>query len=147
MKQVRLKSLDTFRGFLYYIESKFFFIIIEYIVLTNLFYFYTVNSKKQLFSSINLYFSSILNRFNDYDTILWPIRLCLCVMIFVNYGGGGYSYFSHSIWNGLTIADTVFPWFVNRLVSSIFYSSINVTQYIVIIITNMCVCVYVPTFV
>jgi heparan-alpha-glucosaminide N-acetyltransferase len=34
------------------------------------------------------------------------------IMIFVNYGGGGYWFFSHSIWNGLTFADMVFPWFI-----------------------------------
>jgi heparan-alpha-glucosaminide N-acetyltransferase len=33
-------------------------------------------------------------------------------MIFVNYGGGGYYFFQHSKWNGLTVADLVFPWFV-----------------------------------
>ncbi len=33
-------------------------------------------------------------------------------MIFVNYGGGGYWFFNHSVWNGLTVADLVFPWFV-----------------------------------
>jgi len=31
-------------------------------------------------------------------------------MIFVNYGGGGYWFFDHSKWNGLTVADLVFPW-------------------------------------
>lgn len=34
----------------------------------------------------------------------------LSVMIFVNYGGGGYWFFDHSYWNGLTVADLVFPW-------------------------------------
>jgi len=33
-------------------------------------------------------------------------------MIFVNYGGGGYWFFDHSVWNGLTVADLVFPWFI-----------------------------------
>ena len=33
-------------------------------------------------------------------------------MIFVNYGGGSYYFFNHSPWNGLTVADLVFPWFV-----------------------------------
>ncbi|KAK9887112.1 hypothetical protein WA026_020559 [Henosepilachna vigintioctopunctata] len=37
---------------------------------------------------------------------------CIIVMIFVNYGGGKYWFFSHSIWNGLTFADLVFPWFM-----------------------------------
>lgn len=36
----------------------------------------------------------------------------LTIMIFVNYGGGGYWFFGHSKWNGLTFADLVFPWFV-----------------------------------
>lgn len=30
----------------------------------------------------------------------------------VNYGGGGYYFFNHSSWNGLTVADLVFPWFI-----------------------------------
>lgn len=38
--------------------------------------------------------------------------LCIVVMIFVNYGGGQYWFFKHSVWNGLTIADLVFPWFL-----------------------------------
>ncbi len=36
--------------------------------------------------------------------------LSLCIMIFVNYGGGGYWFLNHSSWNGLTVADLVFPW-------------------------------------
>ncbi|CAB4066322.1 HGSNAT [Lepeophtheirus salmonis] len=31
--------------------------------------------------------------------------LSIAIMIFVNYGGGGYWFFKHSIWNGLTLAD------------------------------------------
>ena len=38
--------------------------------------------------------------------------LCLAVMVFVNQGGGGYWFFAHSRWNGLTVADLVFPWFI-----------------------------------
>ncbi|GAB6018830.1 hypothetical protein CHUAL_000491 [Chamberlinius hualienensis] len=38
--------------------------------------------------------------------------LCISMMIFVNYGGGQYWYFQHSKWNGLTVADLVFPWFM-----------------------------------
>ena len=34
------------------------------------------------------------------------------LMIFVNFGGGGYWFFSHPPWNGLTVADLVFPWYV-----------------------------------
>ena len=36
----------------------------------------------------------------------------LYLMIFVNYGGGGYWFFDHSDWNGLTFADLLFPWFM-----------------------------------
>ncbi|KAL1139524.1 hypothetical protein AAG570_006507 [Ranatra chinensis] len=32
-------------------------------------------------------------------------------MLFVNYGGGRYWIFEHTTWNGLNIADIVFPWF------------------------------------
>ncbi|XP_057653455.1 heparan-alpha-glucosaminide N-acetyltransferase-like isoform X2 [Diorhabda carinulata] len=49
------------------------------------------------------------NRLKSIDTFR---GLCIAVMIFVNYGGGKYSFFRHSIWNGLTIADLVFPWFI-----------------------------------
>ncbi|XP_066926050.1 heparan-alpha-glucosaminide N-acetyltransferase-like [Clytia hemisphaerica] len=38
--------------------------------------------------------------------------ITICLMIFVNYGGGGYHFFQHSVWNGLTITDLVFPWFM-----------------------------------
>ena len=36
----------------------------------------------------------------------------LTIMMFVNYGGGGYSFFKHATWDGLTVADLVFPWFM-----------------------------------
>ncbi|XP_072280582.1 heparan-alpha-glucosaminide N-acetyltransferase-like isoform X2 [Pyxicephalus adspersus] len=36
----------------------------------------------------------------------------LTIMVFCNYGGGGYWFFEHAPWNGLTIADLVMPWFV-----------------------------------
>ncbi|KAF2885850.1 hypothetical protein ILUMI_20323 [Ignelater luminosus] len=38
--------------------------------------------------------------------------LCITLMIFVNRGGGRYWFFQHSVWNGLTIADLIFPWFL-----------------------------------
>jgi hypothetical protein len=43
--------------------------------------------------------------------------LSLSLMIFVNYGGGGYWFFDHASWNGLTVADLLFPWFVWMMVS------------------------------
>jgi len=33
-------------------------------------------------------------------------------MIFVNYGGGGYWFLDHAPWNGATVADLLFPWFM-----------------------------------
>lgn len=33
-------------------------------------------------------------------------------MIFANYGSGGYAAFDHAIWNGLQLADVIFPWFM-----------------------------------
>lgn len=38
--------------------------------------------------------------------------LSIVLMIFANYGGGGYFFFNHSKWDGLTVADLVFPWSV-----------------------------------
>ncbi|XP_071442457.1 heparan-alpha-glucosaminide N-acetyltransferase isoform X2 [Hetaerina americana] len=38
--------------------------------------------------------------------------ISIIVMIFVNYGGGGYWFLDHATWNGLQIADLVFPWFM-----------------------------------
>ncbi|KAJ8949967.1 hypothetical protein NQ318_002375 [Aromia moschata] len=38
--------------------------------------------------------------------------LSIILMIFINYGGGKYWFFEHSVWNGITIADLVFPWYV-----------------------------------
>lgn len=33
-------------------------------------------------------------------------------MIFVNYGAGQYEFLEHATWNGLNVADLVFPWFM-----------------------------------
>ncbi|KAE8631507.1 hypothetical protein XENTR_v10001219 [Xenopus tropicalis] len=48
--------------------------------------------------------------------------LALTIMVFVNYGGGGYWFFKHQSWNGLTVADLVFPWFVFIMGTSIYLS-------------------------
>uniref|UniRef100_A0A8C8S559 Heparan-alpha-glucosaminide N-acetyltransferase n=1 Tax=Pelusios castaneus TaxID=367368 RepID=A0A8C8S559_9SAUR len=45
--------------------------------------------------------------------------LALIIMVFVNYGGGKYWFFKHQSWNGLTLADLVFPWFVFIMGTSI----------------------------
>ncbi|KAL0280852.1 UNVERIFIED_CONTAM: hypothetical protein PYX00_002018 [Menopon gallinae] len=38
--------------------------------------------------------------------------LCVVIMIFVNDGGGGYWFLNHTTWDGLLLADCVFPWFL-----------------------------------
>ena len=45
-------------------------------------------------------------------SVSYSLRISLVVMIFANYGGGGYWFFKHSTWNGITVADLVFPWYV-----------------------------------
>uniref|UniRef100_A0A8C5B7Q2 Heparan-alpha-glucosaminide N-acetyltransferase n=1 Tax=Gadus morhua TaxID=8049 RepID=A0A8C5B7Q2_GADMO len=63
-------------------------------------------------------FSEICSFHSNLDSI-HPTLCCICsprmslvVMVFVNYGGGRYWFFRHESWNGLTVADLVFPWFV-----------------------------------
>ncbi|CAL1529217.1 unnamed protein product [Lymnaea stagnalis] len=48
--------------------------------------------------------------------------ISILLMIFVNYGGGKYWFFKHSKWNGLTVADLVFPWFVFIMGTAIAFS-------------------------
>jgi len=38
--------------------------------------------------------------------------IAIVLMIFVNDGGGGYWFMEHATWNGLYVADLVFPWFL-----------------------------------
>ncbi|XP_054634509.1 heparan-alpha-glucosaminide N-acetyltransferase isoform X2 [Dunckerocampus dactyliophorus] len=45
--------------------------------------------------------------------------ISLVIMVFVNYGGGRYWFFRHESWNGLSVADLVFPWFVFIMGTSI----------------------------
>lgn len=57
-----------------------------------------------------------LDTFRGFTLALW---------IFVNYGGGGYWFFRPSTWNGLTLGDIAFPWFVfvfgTSTASSLYY--------------------------
>ncbi|CAI7999577.1 Heparan-alpha-glucosaminide N-acetyltransferase, partial [Geodia barretti] len=56
----------------------------------------------------------------------------LMIMIFVNYGGGGYWFFDHSRWNGLTVADLVFPWFIWIMGVSIVFSYKSRTKHTIL---------------
>ncbi|XP_068084945.1 heparan-alpha-glucosaminide N-acetyltransferase isoform X2 [Anabrus simplex] len=38
--------------------------------------------------------------------------ISIVLMIFVNYGAGSYAVLQHATWNGLHVADLVFPWFM-----------------------------------
>ncbi|XP_071829238.1 heparan-alpha-glucosaminide N-acetyltransferase-like isoform X1 [Apostichopus japonicus] len=51
--------------------------------------------------------------------------IAICIMIFVNYGGGKYWFFLHSRWNGITVADLAFPWFVFIMGTSIKLSQVS----------------------
>lgn len=45
--------------------------------------------------------------------------LTLAGMIFVNYGGAGYAIWDHKPWDGMTLADLVFPFFIFSMGASI----------------------------
>ncbi|XP_053114737.1 heparan-alpha-glucosaminide N-acetyltransferase isoform X2 [Hemicordylus capensis] len=60
--------------------------------------------------------ASSLQRLRSLDTFR---GMALIIMVFVNYGGGKYWFFRHQSWNGLTVADLVFPWFVFIMGASI----------------------------
>nr|XP_014353938.1 PREDICTED: heparan-alpha-glucosaminide N-acetyltransferase-like [Latimeria chalumnae] len=60
--------------------------------------------------------SSSFQRLRSLDTFR---GISIVIMIFVNYGGGRYWFFKHESWNGLTLADLVFPWFVYIMGTSI----------------------------
>ena len=65
-------------------------------------------------------------------------RISLTIMCFVNYGGGGYWFLDHSNWNGLTVADLVFPWYYNcislvfpsKLQIGLFFADFQITIYL-----------------
>ncbi|XP_063690311.1 heparan-alpha-glucosaminide N-acetyltransferase-like isoform X3 [Bolinopsis microptera] len=48
--------------------------------------------------------------------------LAVTIMIFVNFGGGNYFFLDHAAWNGLSLADFVFPWFMFMVGCSIVLS-------------------------
>ena len=41
--------------------------------------------------------------------------ITIALMIFVNDGAGGYWFLEHATWNGLQVADVVFPWYAQTL--------------------------------
>jgi heparan-alpha-glucosaminide N-acetyltransferase len=45
--------------------------------------------------------------------------LTLAGMIFVNYGGAGYAILEHKAWDGITLADFVFPFFIFSMGASV----------------------------
>jgi heparan-alpha-glucosaminide N-acetyltransferase len=65
------------------------------------------------------------SRIESVDTLR---GICLCIMIFVNYGAGDYAFFDHAVWNGLHLADLVFPCFVFLMGVSISLSFYAITS-------------------
>ena len=65
------------------------------------------------------------NRLESVDTLR---GICLCIMIFVNYGAGDYAFLDHAVWNGLHLADLVFPCFVYIMGVSIALSLFAITS-------------------
>lgn len=43
---------------------------------------------------------------------IFYFRISILIMIFVNSGGGRYAILDHVTWNGLHLADVVFPFFL-----------------------------------
>uniref|UniRef100_A0A8B9MUS7 Heparan-alpha-glucosaminide N-acetyltransferase n=1 Tax=Accipiter nisus TaxID=211598 RepID=A0A8B9MUS7_9AVES len=66
--------------------------------------------------TLHLWSTASRQRLRSLDTFR---GLSLVIMVFVNYGGGKYWFFKHESWNGLTVADLVFPWFVFIMGTSI----------------------------
>lgn len=54
--------------------------------------------------------------------------IALVIMMFVNYGGADYWFFQHSKWNGLTVADLVFPWFIWIMGTAMAYSYLSLAR-------------------
>lgn len=90
-KKRRVKSLDTFRGY-----------VIIFLFLSSFF-----NCSCFVFWVIHSNISWIENKL----TLFLP-RICIVLMIFVNSGGGGFESTEHAVWNGLNLADVIFPWFM-----------------------------------
>uniref|UniRef100_A0AAQ6IQ68 Si:dkey-192p21.6 n=1 Tax=Anabas testudineus TaxID=64144 RepID=A0AAQ6IQ68_ANATE len=64
--------------------------------------------------------SSVIMVVKGLFSICFLLLFALTLMVFVNYGGGGYWFFQHAPWNGLTVADLVMPWFVFIIGTSVF---------------------------
>ncbi|TYZ67769.1 hypothetical protein PybrP1_013091 [[Pythium] brassicae (nom. inval.)] len=69
---------------------------------------------------------------DDLADVLWGYEhldvfrgATLCLMVFVNYGGGGFALFTHSAWDGMTVADLVFPFFAWIMGFGIFLTAYN----------------------
>ncbi|KAB7498605.1 Heparan-alpha-glucosaminide N-acetyltransferase [Armadillidium nasatum] len=72
---------------------------------------YNEASETEPLNQIEATSHSVSKRLNSLDTFRGYL-IAIIMMIFVNYKGGKYYFFNHSPWNGLTVADLVFPWFM-----------------------------------
>lgn len=57
-------------------------------------------------------------------------------MIFVNDGGAGYYFLDHATWDGLYVADLVFPWYVQSSCPFKFYTLVTLYEKMTIQLTN-----------
>lgn len=55
-------------------------------------------------------------------------RFTILLMIFVNYGAGEYNWLKHAPWDGLHLADVVFPFFIFIMGASIAVGFKNLSQ-------------------
>ena len=55
--------------------------------------------------------------------------ITIALMIFVNDGAGGYWFLEHATWNGLQVADVVFPWYVCVLPWTLIIISYDICTY------------------
>ena len=68
---------------------------------------------------------SVKKRLESLDTFR---GISLFIMIFVNYGSGGYKFLEHQPWNGIALADFVYPWFLFIMGMSMFISINSLIQ-------------------
>jgi heparan-alpha-glucosaminide N-acetyltransferase len=69
----------------------------------------TRTSNDQTQDSVKEAKREVKQRFRSLDTFR---GITIFLMIFVNYGSGGFKFMQHVPWHGITIADFVFPWFL-----------------------------------
>jgi heparan-alpha-glucosaminide N-acetyltransferase len=110
-KSTRVMSLDTFRGF-----TLFFMIFVNYGKLDMHSVTYPLIHSLAHSLSHSLTHSFTLSLTHSFCFGLWSVPCSISLA-----GGGGYWFFEHADWNGLTVADVLFPWFMWMMVCVYIY--------------------------